>query len=161
MIHLNRRRQIELLSEYLERYGISYYYAGQSGSNITWNSNYRERKPRQFWEDNAVTIANVNQAKGNEADFVFVVGLEEIARNPMDVQARNSLFVAMTRTKGWITLMGLGDGTDPFYKEITQVWKMLKEDPFKITFEYRGRPKYPLDVETDENQTHLDLIFET
>jgi hypothetical protein len=32
---------------------------------------------------------------------------------------------------------------------------MLKEDPFKITFEYRGRPKYPLDVEMEENQTQL------
>jgi len=78
----------------------------------------------------------------------------------MNVQSRNALFVAMTRTKGWVSLLGTGNPLDPFYQEILQVWKMLKEDPFKITFQYRGKPKYPLDVELDEDQTRLNQSFE-
>jgi superfamily I DNA and RNA helicase len=155
VVHLNKRHKIELLTDFFKNYGISFYFPGESDVNVTYTPDYRDKKPRNFWENDAVTIANVNQAKGNEADFVFVIGLEDIASDPLNVQARNALFVAMTRTKGWITLMGTGDATDPFYNEILQIWKMLKEDPFKITFEYRGRPKYPLDVEMEENQTQL------
>lgn len=152
---------MDLLADYMKQYGISFYFPGESDVNITYTADYRQKKPRTFWEHDAVTIASVNQAKGNEADFVFVVGLEDIAADPMNIQARNSLFVAMTRTKGWVTLMGTGDTTDPFYHEIIQIWNMLKEDRFSLSFEYRGKPKYPLDVETDENQRHLDLSYST
>lgn len=161
VVHLNKKQNMDLFAEYLKQYGISFYFPGESDVNITHTSDYRQKKPRTFWEHDAVTIASVNQAKGNEADFVFVVGLEVIAADLMNIQARNSLFVGMTRTKGWVTLMGIGDTTDPFYHEIIQIWDMLKEDPFSLSFEYRGKPKYPLDVETDENQRHLDFTNST
>ena len=160
IVHLNKRHTLEGLTKYLMDKGISFYFPGESDVNINHTPDYRDRKPRDFWKDDAVTIANVNQAKGNEADFVFVVGLEDTAADPLNVQTRNALFVAMTRTRGWVSLMGTGDPADPFYQEILQIWKMLKEDPFKITFQYRGKPKYPLDVELDEDQTRLNLSFE-
>jgi len=161
VVHLNQRYKTELLTRKLQEHGISYYFPGESDINIRYTLDYRDKNPRNFWKDGAVTIASVYQAKGNEADFVFVIGLEDTAADFLNVQARNALFVAMTRTKGWISLNGLGDAANPFYNEILQIWKMLKEDSFKITFEYRGRPKYPLDVEMEENQTQLNLNFES
>ncbi|MFA5295550.1 MAG: ATP-binding domain-containing protein [Methanoregulaceae archaeon] len=160
IVHLNNRYKMELLTKYLKEKAISYYFPGESDININHTPDYRDKKPRDFWKEGAVTIANANQAKGNEADFVFVIGLEDIAADAMNVQSRNALFVAMTRTKGWVSLLGTGNPLDPFYQEILQVWKMLKEDPFKITFQYRGKPKYPLDVELDEDQTRLNQSFE-
>ncbi|MGV8088113.1 MAG: DEAD/DEAH box helicase [Methanomicrobiales archaeon] len=160
VVHLNKRHKMDLFTPYLAEQGISYYFPGESDTNINHTPDYRDKRPRDFWKEGAITIANVNQAKGNEADFVYVIGLEDIAADSMNVQSRNSLFVAMTRTKGWVSLLGTGDPIDPFYQEILQLWMMLKEDPFKISFHYRGKPKYPLDVEVAEDQTRLNLSFE-
>ncbi len=112
-------------------------------------------RPRDFWKERAITFANVNQARGNEADFVYVVGIRDSAADALNVQSRNVLFIAMSRTKGWVSLPGTGDSLDLFYQKILQLWKMLKEDPFKITFQYRGKPKYPLAVELAEDQARL------
>ena len=48
--------------------------------------------------------------------MVYVVGLEEIADKEKDLNARNKLFVALTRAKCWVKVMGTGDY--PIYDEI-------------------------------------------
>lgn len=78
-----------------------------------------------------VTITNIFPAKGNESSVVYVMGFEQVGENPrMIVQQRNQAFVAMTRTRGWCILTGIGKKAISLFKEIENILK----DPEKITF---------------------------
>ncbi|MGB5961433.1 MAG: ATP-binding domain-containing protein, partial [Coleofasciculaceae cyanobacterium] len=65
------------------------------------------------------TISRVPRAKGNEADMVYVVGFDNVAANEADVSLRNQLFVALTRTRGWVNLSGVGEYK--MYEEMQRV----------------------------------------
>ena len=73
----------------------------------------------RFWLEGGVTISRVPRAKGNEADMVYVVGFDNVAANEADVSLRNQLFVALTRTRGWVNLSGVGEYK--MYEEMQQV----------------------------------------
>jgi superfamily I DNA and RNA helicase len=75
-----------------------------------------DRKPDVFWWDGAITISGIFQAKGNEAYVVYVIGLDNIAKDEGNINLRNQLFVALTRTMGWAKLSGVGNY--PMYEEI-------------------------------------------
>ena len=96
---------------------------------------YPHHDPDKFWHDGGVTVSRVNRAKGHEADMVYVVGCDRVARNESDVSFRNQLFVALTRARGWASLTGVGDY--PMYEEIRKV--MNSGDTF--TFTYKRQPK--------------------
>lgn len=51
---------------------------------------------------------------------------------------RNALFTAITRSKGWVTILGYGFGMD----ELAQEFERIKENEFKLHFS-----KYPTDDE--------------
>jgi superfamily I DNA and RNA helicase len=86
--------------------------------------------PDKFWHDGGVTVSRINRAKGHEADMVYVVGFDNVARNESDVNLRNQLFVALTRTRGWAVLSGVG--SYPMYEEMRQV--MNSGDSFTFTY---------------------------
>jgi superfamily I DNA and RNA helicase len=72
-----------------------------------------------FWMKDAVTVTNVYRAKGNEAYWVFITGLDNIKEDNSTL--RNQLFVAMTRTKGWLSISGLkNQWTKTLYDEMRQ-----------------------------------------
>jgi superfamily I DNA and RNA helicase len=91
--------------------------------------------PNKFWHKEGVTVSRINRAKGHEADMVYVVGFDHIARNESDVNCRNQLFVALTRARGWASLSGVGNY--PMYDEMRQV--IASGDTF--TFTYKRPPK--------------------
>lgn len=72
----------------------------------------------KFWEDGAVTISRIHRAKGNEASMVYIVGLENVAKEENDISLRNQLFVALTRSKCWVKIFGVGDY--PLYDELNR-----------------------------------------
>lgn len=53
-----------------------------------------------------VTLSTVYRAKGNEAAVVFVVGAEAVALKSR--LGRNKVFTALTRTKAWLRVSGIG-----------------------------------------------------
>jgi superfamily I DNA and RNA helicase len=91
--------------------------------------------PDKFWHDGGVTVSRINRAKGHEADMVYVVGFDHVARNEDNVNLRNQLFVALTRARGWATLSGIG--SYPMYEEMRKV--IGSGDTF--TFTYKRPPK--------------------
>lgn len=109
------RSIIEILGRELNRARINYYLPKASQPN-SFDS---EGDASQFWFDGAVTITQVARAKGNEAEVVYVLGLDAIARREAAPEARNELFVALTRSRGFAHLSGIGSYT--FYKEVQQV----------------------------------------
>ncbi len=92
-------------------------------------------QPDRFWHEEGVTVSRTNRAKGHEADIVYVVGFDHVARNESDVNFRNQLFVALTRARGWSSLSGVGNY--PMYEEMRRV--IASGDTF--TFTYKRPPK--------------------
>jgi len=99
----NKKTQIQQrrIAESLVQAKIDFFIPGSQGINQTDFQGDRSL----FWIENAITLTGIHRAKGNEAFWVFITGLENIEEdNP---QLRNQLFVAMTRTKGWLWISGL------------------------------------------------------
>lgn len=84
-------------------------------------SNYYKTNPNNFWHKGAVTISNIFRAKGNESYMVYLLGLDHIAEAEAEVAMRNQLFVALSRSKGWVSVSGIGKYD--FYKEFKTVLK--------------------------------------
>ncbi len=84
-----------------------------------------------FQKKGCVTLAGIFPAKGNEASVVYVIAFEQVDSNPhLVVQERNQAFTAMTRTRGWCVLTGLGEKAERLFKEIEQVL----QNPEQVTF---------------------------
>lgn len=101
----------------LRRAGIDTYIPAASGINREGDN----REPNRFWHEGAVTVTTIHRAKGNEADVVYVVGLDKVARDEGDIAVRNGLFVAMSRSRGWLHLSGAGMVGTPFEREVRRV----------------------------------------
>ena len=95
---------------------------------------------RSFWSEAAVTVCNVEKAKGNEADMVYAIALDGIARDESNLSLRNQLFTAFTRTRGWLTVSGVGQYS--LYNELRQI----KQNPNTLTFTYLNSAKRSLTV---------------
>ncbi|QLG13243.1 ATP-binding domain-containing protein (plasmid) [Deinococcus sp. D7000] len=104
------------VAEGLRAAGIDFYIPSADAKNLPAGKN-----PNRFWLEGAVTITTIHRAKGNEADVVYVVGLDEVARAEGDIQVRNQLFTAMSRSRGWLHLSGSQMAGRPFEREVRQV----------------------------------------
>ncbi|MEN9869691.1 MAG: hypothetical protein RLZZ171_674, partial [Cyanobacteriota bacterium] len=80
----------------------------------------QQDNPNQFWYPGAITISTIHRAKGQEADLVYLVGLDRIAELD-NISLRHQLFTALTRTRAWINISGVGDYA--LYQELTQLMK--------------------------------------
>jgi superfamily I DNA and RNA helicase len=111
----NLERQV---ANFLMEHGIDIYIPSSLELNDT-NPKWPNNNPDLFWHDGGVTISRIDRTKGNEADMVYLVGLDNIAKNESDTKLRNQLFVALTRSRGWVNISGIGDY--PFYEEVNKV----------------------------------------
>jgi len=86
----------------------------------------------------SVVYSSINRAKGNEAYQVYIINAQKCVNTLSIMRDRNALFTAITRSKGWVTILGYGFGMDEFVQE----FERIKENEFKLYFE-----KYPTDDE--------------
>ena len=86
--------------------------------------------PNKFWCEGAVTVSRIHRAKGHEADMVYLVGFDNVAKDESNIYLRNQLFVALTRARGWVKLSGIG--AYPMYEEMYRTLK--SKDSFTFTF---------------------------
>ena len=83
---------------------------------------------RDFFVDNRITLTTPRNAKGNEVPVVFVVGCEDIyakASMSQQRQARNFMFISITRSKGWVYLSAVGRVKGVFFEEIKKIQKNM------------------------------------
>ena len=103
---------------------------GNSGIR-TFNMLNAPNANRRFSYEGYVTLATLNKAKGNETGMVYIVGADALFKYPNNVIIRNKLFTAITRAKGWVTILGTG-------KEAMNICKneleQLKSNDFKLIF---------------------------
>jgi superfamily I DNA and RNA helicase len=105
--------------------------------NNTKDSSFDE--PR-FRVAGSVTLTTVYQAKGNEAPVVFVVGLDSLYPQRELRVGRNKLFTAMTRSRAWVRLSGVGSAAKFFLDELEKA----KQNVPHLRFNYPD----PQQVET-------------
>ncbi|MEL6438164.1 MAG: pentapeptide repeat-containing protein [Cyanobacteria bacterium J06621_8] len=102
---------------FLINQGLNIYLPGQSSFN-TIDPN-QQNSPNQFWYPGAVTISTIYRAKGQEADFIYLVGLDQIATAEANIYLRYQLYVALTRTRAWVNISGIGNY--PLYQELSSL----------------------------------------
>jgi superfamily I DNA and RNA helicase len=117
------------VAKFLIDRGIDIYIPSCSDCNIL-KSDRQNYHPDRFWYEGAVTVTRIHRAKGHEADLVYLVGLDLIAKDESNISLRNQLFVALTRARGWVNLSGIG--AYPFYEELHRV--IQSGDRFTFTY---------------------------
>ena len=115
-------------------------------SQRTYNSvdSTQQDNPDRFWYPGAITISTIHRAKGQEADFVYLVALDQIAAQD-NIYMRHQLLVALTRTRAWVSVSGIGNY--PLYQELERLIKQKQ----KITFTLTSRPQRELRISDRAN----------
>ena len=104
-----------------------------------------DTSPDEFFYRNSVAFTGIYRAKGNEAGMVYVVNAGDYSQkhlNPAIV--RNRLFSAITRSKAWVRVLGVGESMD----ELINEFKQVKKNQFQLRF------RYP----TEDERKHLNLV---
>ena len=88
-----------------------------------------------FTEPGTVTFTGIFRAKGNEAAMVYVINAQDCFGGhwpPGVARIRNRLFTAITRSKGWVRVLGVGKEMSALKAEFEKV----KAEDFALTFRY-------------------------
>jgi superfamily I DNA and RNA helicase len=131
-----------------------------SNSGINVNNIHSDKYGiRDFFEEGRVTLSTVHKAKGNEAYIVFVVGIDAVSSNasPKD---KNIIFTAMTRTKGWLYMSGVGEKSKIFCDELAMAKNNFPFMKFKMPTEgeYRKLKRDLLLSNEEKFDSDLDRI---
>lgn len=104
--------------------------------------------PDHFFIDDSIAFTSIYRAKGNEAAIVYVMNSNYCFDSPELIKKRNILFTAITRSKGWVRVYGVGSQMNGLIEEFDKV----KKNNFKLNF------KYPTIKEMEKlNVLHRDL----
>ena len=84
-------------------------------------------------DEESVTFTGVFRAKGNEAGMVYIINAQDCHSSAWNLATiRNQLFTAITRSKAWICVIGVGSRM----KQLTAEYQRLKETDFQLRFFY-------------------------
>lgn len=84
-------------------------------------------------EDNSITFTSIHRAKGNEASMVYIINSQDCYESFEKLSTvRNKIFIAITRSKAWVRVIGVGENMARLKKEFERV----KHHNFKLTFQY-------------------------
>ncbi len=143
-IGLTTRREVALIRDILaEKYQINGHIAGDADADI-------------FFEPNSITFTGIHRAKGNEVPMVYIINADQCYEGDFNatrdlIKKRNILFTAITRSKAWVRVCGVGKNMDKLIEE----FKKVKESNFELRF------RYPTQQEIDEmNLIHRDISNE-
>lgn len=118
---ITTRREVGLLRSLLMDMGINSHIAGV------------HTDPNVFFEQESVTFTGIFRAKGNEAGMVYVINAQDCHGTTLNLaNKRNQLFTAITRSKAWVRVLGVGDDMRELKKEYTR----LKSRNFELNFDY-------------------------
>lgn len=91
--------------------------------------------PDVFTESDVVTFTGVFRAKGNEAGMVYVINAQDCYDSTYPAyltRIRNRLFTAITRSKAWVRVLGVGDSM----KKLEDEFQRIKDHQFRLDFQY-------------------------
>lgn len=86
-----------------------------------------------FRQDDSVTFTGIYRAKGNEFGMVYVVNAHDCHAADHNLSViRNRLFTAITRSKAWVRVCGVGEAME----HIAEEHAMLKNADYTMRFVY-------------------------
>lgn len=84
-------------------------------------------------DEASVAFSGIFRAKGNEAAMVYVINAQDCYGSFIQLSTvRNRLFTAITRSKAWVRVLGIGDNMQLLIDEFEKV----KNSGFKLKFNY-------------------------
>ncbi|HEH2461149.1 TPA: DEAD/DEAH box helicase [Klebsiella oxytoca] len=104
----------------LRKYGVNCHVAGKNTSRDV------------IFLDDSIAITHIHRAKGNEAPMVYAMNSNYCNSGLELGKKRNALFTAITRTKSWLRITGVGEGMRELVQEIDKVF----EKDFRLEFKY-------------------------
>lgn len=116
---LDTRNKVGLIRKILFEKGINSHIAGVANPDI-------------FTENDSITFTGIYRAKGNEAAMVYVINSQECYDGLELSKKRNIIFTAITRSKAWVRITGVGSDMDLLVQEYNE----LKNRDFKLEFIY-------------------------
>jgi superfamily I DNA and RNA helicase len=88
-----------------------------------------------FTEPGTVTFTGIFRAKGNEAAMVYVINAQDCFGGVLPryiARVRNRLFTAITRSKAWVRVLGVGESMHALKAE----FERAKAENFALRFRY-------------------------
>ena len=94
-----------------------------------------DTSPDSFFQSDRelITFTGVYRAKGNEGGMVYIINAQDchaVAGNLATL--RNRLFTAITRSRAWVRVLGIG----PNMEELMEEYQRLKKEDFRLEFTY-------------------------
>lgn len=108
------------VAEALLRRGIRSHLAGVNSSKD------------DLFTDKSIAMANIYRSKGNEAPMVYIIDSQYCYAGYELITLRNTLFTAITRSRGWVNILGRGPDMAALAKEMECVIETGFHLNFKI-----------------------------
>ncbi|MEA1971773.1 MAG: ATP-binding domain-containing protein [Candidatus Cloacimonadota bacterium] len=84
-------------------------------------------------ENNSVAFTGIYRAKGNEAGMVYIINSQDCYDSFGSLESvRNQLFTAITRSKAWVRVLGVGQNMELLQQE----FEFVKNNNFQLKFMY-------------------------
>jgi superfamily I DNA and RNA helicase len=106
-----------------------------------------DTSPDVFFDDTGASVAftGIYRAKGNEAGMVYIINAQHCYASWGSLaRVRNQLFTAITRSKAWVRVLGVG----PNMEKLVEEFERVKAQKFELNF------RYP----TAEERKHLNIV---
>lgn len=84
-------------------------------------------------DEDSIVFTGIHRAKGNEAGMVYIINAQDCYSSFGNVATvRNRLFTAITRSKAWVRVLGIGPSMGRLIEEFNEV----KKKKFNLEFTY-------------------------
>ena len=94
--------------------------------------------PDEFFQAGSITCTGIHRAKGNEVAMVYVINANQCYTAGAGLsQIRNRLFTAITRSKAWVRVTGVGSMMQSLLKE----HEAIVDADFELRFRYPTAPE--------------------
>lgn len=77
--------------------------------------------PEDFLRQDSIVYTSVLRAKGNETFVVYILNSQACMSTLTSITKRNELFTAITRSKGWVNILGYGDEMEKLSQEFDEI----------------------------------------
>jgi superfamily I DNA and RNA helicase len=86
----------------------------------------------EIFKPESVALAHIHRSKGNEAAMVYVANAHQCLAGYGLVTLRNTLFTAVTRSRAWVRICGVGQPMEALASEINKLTQANYELRFKV-----------------------------
>lgn len=120
---LTTKKAVAPIRSILYQYGIASHTAGVDTVPDVFFAN----------DNDSVAFTGIYRAKGNEAAMVYIINAHSCYESFFDTaKIRNQLFTAITRSKAWVRVLGVGENMESLIHEYQEV----KNHQFTLDFIY-------------------------